>query len=280
MPAQATRPAAARQKIARFGALPLAIIADSSIDPVSKVVLMFLAAHMGGGGAWPGLGTIAAGIGRDVATVRRHLAELRDRDLLTWQHEQRSGRRMAVFRFTFDRFANLASLPDLEPDQLGQDLEPDQLGQDLEPDQLGQDLEPDQLGQDLARNKTGEAGGDCAPVRGPIREHKTIPPSPPLRGDGKKPGDRIEPGRIRVDREIRELLTSQEGAAGESCDCCRGLITGDDIGLVWSRWGDPLPNLVRIQHVDRYRVELKCYFVHQTCIDVETRRPIVLTVRK
>jgi hypothetical protein len=277
MHAQFSRPAQARQKIARFGALPLVIIADSSIDPVAKCVLMFLAAHMGHGGAWPGLGTIAAGIGRDVATVRRHLAELRDRDLLTWQHEMRAGRRMAVFRFTFDRFANLTSLPDIEPDQLGQDIEPDQLGQDIEPDQLGQDIEPDQLGQDVARNKTG---GDRASVRGPIGEHKTIPPYPPLRGDGKKPGDRIEPGRIRIDRETRELLTSQEGAAGESCDCCRGLIAGDDIGLVWSRWGDPLPNIVRIQHVDRYRVELKAFYVHQRCVDVETRRHIVLTVRK
>jgi hypothetical protein len=302
MPAQPSRQVQSRQKIARFGALPLAIIADCSIDPVAKVILMFLAAHMGHAGAWPGLDTIAGGIGRDVGTVRRHLADLRDAGLLTWQHEMRGGRRMAVFWFTFDRFASLHSLRQDEPTQLGQDElgqdeptqlgqdelgqdEPTQLGQDElgqdEPTQLGQD-EPTQLGQDelgqvIAKNKTG---GDRSPVHGPNREHKTNPPNPPLQGGGRRAGERIEPGVIRIDREIRELLTGQEGAAGEKCDCCQGLIMPGDLGLVWSRWGDALPNVIRIQHVDRYKVELRSFYLHQKCIDVETRRHICVTVRK
>ena len=96
-----------RQEIDRFGALPLSLLANPEIDPTAKVLLAILSAHMGPKGAWPGISTLAAGVGRDTSTVRRQLCELADLGLLDWSHEMRGGRRLCVYRFTFDRFGGL-----------------------------------------------------------------------------------------------------------------------------------------------------------------------------
>ena len=89
-----------------FTQIPNEIARDSSLDPYAKAVLLVLASYANERGeCWPSLDTIAKGAGCSVASVKRTLARLRGRGLVTWRNRTRSkeGRASNLYRLTLNQ---------------------------------------------------------------------------------------------------------------------------------------------------------------------------------